>query len=89
MIACSLATPRLRHRVVGVILSPADLDFAIRMGKPPDLFELRLDRFVRMIDQLEKKVSRLRPPLVITARHPLEGGANRLSQLQRHNLCHC
>ena len=86
MIARSLATPRLRHRVVGVILSPADLDFAIRMGKPPDLFELRLDRFVRMIDQLEKKVSRLRPPLVITARHPLEGGANRLSQLQRHNL---
>lgn len=86
MIARSSATPRLGHLVVGVILSSADLDFAVRMGKPPDLFELRLDRLVRMIDQLEKKISRLRAPLIITARHPMEGGANRLSTLQRYNL---
>ena len=86
MIARHSAIPRLGHPIVGVILSSADLDFAIRMGKPPDLFELRLDRLVRMIDQLEKKVSRLRAPLIITARHPMEGGANRLSPLQRHNL---
>jgi 3-dehydroquinate dehydratase-1 len=56
------------------------------MGKPPDLFELRLDRLVHWIDTLERKISRLRAPLVITARHPMEGGANRLSPLQRHNL---
>jgi 3-dehydroquinate dehydratase-1 len=86
VIARSLATPRLRHRVVGVVLSPADLDFAIRIAKPPDLFELRLDRLVRVIDRLEIKISRLRAPVVITARHPMEGGANRLSALQRHNL---
>jgi 3-dehydroquinate dehydratase-1 len=84
--AARRSTEGSRPRVVGVITSPADLDFAIRMGKPPDLFELRLDRLVRMIDQLEKKVSRLRVPLIITARHPMEGGANRLSPLQRHNL---
>ena len=84
--AARRSTEGSRPRVVGVITSPADLDFAIRMGKPPDLFELRLDRLVRMIDQLEKKVSRLRAPLIITARHPMEGGANRLSPLQRHNL---
>jgi len=82
----SLATPRLRHRVVGVITSPADLDFALRMGKPPDIFELRLDRLVRAIDRLENEISKLRVPLIITARHPIEGGANRLSAPQRHNL---
>jgi 3-dehydroquinate dehydratase-1 len=93
----SLATPRPRLRVVGVITSSPELDFAIRMNEPPDLFELRLDRLVRapspgygvasVIDhRLENKVSKLRAPLVITARHPMEGGANRLSALQRHNL---
>ena len=86
MIARSLARPRLRHRVVGVITSPADLDFALRMGKPPDIFELRLDRLVRAIDRLENEISKLRVPLIITARHPIEGGANRLSAAQRHNL---
>jgi len=86
VIARSLARPRLRHRVVGVITSPADLDFALRMGKPPDIFELRLDRLVRAIDRLENEISKLRVPLIITARHPIEGGANRLSAPQRHNL---
>ena len=86
MIARSFATPRLRHRVVGVITSPAELDFAIRMGKPPDFFELRLDRLVPVVDRLENKISKLRAPLIITARHPMEGGANRLSPPQRHNL---
>ena len=77
---------RRRPRVVGVITSPAEFDFAIRMDKPPDLFELRLDRLVRVIDRLENKISKLRAPLVITARHPMEGGANRLSPSERHNL---
>ena len=86
MIVRSLATPRLRHRVVGVITSPADLDFAIRMGKPPDIFELRLDRLARAVDRLENRISKLRAPLIITARHPIEGGANRLSAAQRRNL---
>jgi 3-dehydroquinate dehydratase-1 len=71
---------------VGVISSPADLNSAIRIAEPPDLFELRLDRFVRAIDELETKLLRLRAPLVITARHPMEGGANRLSAPDRHNL---
>jgi 3-dehydroquinate dehydratase type I len=41
---------------------------------------------VRVIDRLENKISRLRAPLVITARDPMEGGANRLSPSERHNL---
>jgi 3-dehydroquinate dehydratase I len=96
VISRDLATPRLRHRVVGVITSPAELDLAIRMGDPPDFFELRLDRLVRppsrgdnmagVVDPLENKISKLRAPLIITARHPMEGGANGLSSRQRYNL---
>jgi 3-dehydroquinate dehydratase-1 len=77
---------RLLPRVVGVIRSLADLDFAIRMRKPPDLFELRLDHLVRIIEGLEEKVSRLRVPLIVTARHPQEGGANQLNLRERRNL---
>jgi 3-dehydroquinate dehydratase I len=84
--ARSLVTSCRRPRIVAVITSLAELDFAIRMGKPPDFFELRLDRLVRSIDRLDNKISKLRAPLIITARHPMEGGANRLSLLQRHNL---
>jgi 3-dehydroquinate dehydratase-1 len=77
---------RLLPRVVGVIRSRADLDFAIRMRKPPDLFELRLDHLVRIVDELENKLPRLCAPLVITARPLREGGANRLSIRQRRDL---
>jgi 3-dehydroquinate dehydratase-1 len=88
-----------RPRVVGVIMSPTDLDLAIRMRERPDLFELRLDHLVRppsvaaatcgateIVDELEEKVSRLRAPLIVTARHPQEGGANKLNLRQRRDL---
>jgi len=86
MTARSSATDRLRGRVVGVIASRADLDRAMRMRRPPDLFEVRLDCLVHLVEQLESKLSRLRGPLIITARHPREGGANKLSLRQRRNL---
>ncbi|PYJ79938.1 MAG: hypothetical protein DME69_02720 [Verrucomicrobia bacterium] len=82
----SSANDRPRPRLVGVIMSSASLDFAIRMRKPPDLFELRLDHLVPMVDKLENKLSRLRAPLIITARHPQEGGTNKLSTRQRRDL---
>ena len=88
-----------RPRVVGVIMSQTDLDLAIRMRDLPDLFELRLDHLVRppsvaaatcgateIVDELEEKVSRLRAPLIVTARHPQEGGANQLNLRQRRDL---
>jgi 3-dehydroquinate dehydratase-1 len=86
-------------RVVGVIMSQTDLDLAIRMRERPDLFELRLDHLVRppsvaaatyratdIVDELEEKMSRLRAPLIVTARHPQEGGANKLNLRQRRDL---
>jgi len=66
-------------------MSLADLDSAIQMRKPPDLFELRLDQLARDLDKVEKKLSKLRAPLIMTA-HPREGGANQLSTQQRRDL---
>ena len=88
-----------RPLVVGVIMSQTDLDLAMRMREQPDLFELRLDHLVcpasvatgacgatDIVDELEEKVSRLRAPLIVTARHPQEGGANKLNLRQRRDL---
>jgi 3-dehydroquinate dehydratase I len=86
MTARRATAERLRPRVVGVIASRADLNRAMRMRRPPDLFEVRLDCLVRIVEQLENKLQRLRAPLIITARHPHEGGANKLSPRQRRNL---
>ena len=75
-----------RTRVVGIIASRADLERALRMRRPPDLFELRLDRLADIADQVENVVPKLRTPLVITARHPHEGGARKLRLRQRRDL---
>jgi 3-dehydroquinate dehydratase I len=75
-----------RQLLVGVIASPADLQFALRMKQPPDLFELRLDCLLPISKQLEKKFSQLRAPRIITARDPREGGANKLPLEERRDL---
>jgi 3-dehydroquinate dehydratase-1 len=75
-----------RPRVVGVIAARADLERAVRMRRPPDLFELRLDRLAGMADQVEIALPKLRRPLIITARDPHEGGANKLRLRQRRDL---
>jgi len=75
-----------RPRVVGVIASRDDLEQALRMRRPPDLFELRLDRLTRVVGRIETKLSKLRAPLIITARHPNEGGSGKLSLRQRRAL---
>ena len=85
--------------LVGVIASIDELRLATRMRAPPDLFELRLDHLVRLpsvaaatygaagiVDELEEKMSRLRAPLIVTARHPKEGGAYNLNLRQRRDL---
>jgi 3-dehydroquinate dehydratase I len=77
---------RRRPRIVGVIASRADLDRALQMRRPPDLFELRLDCLARVADQLQGTLAKLRAPLVITVRHPQEGGTRKLSLRQRRDL---
>jgi 3-dehydroquinate dehydratase I len=75
-----------RPRIVGVIASRDDLEQALRMHRPPDLFEVRLDRLTGVVDRLENTLAKLHRPLIITARHPNEGGSGKLSLRQRRDL---
>jgi 3-dehydroquinate dehydratase-1 len=75
-----------RPLVVGVIASRADLERALRMRRPPDLFELRLDCLAGVADHVEDLLPKLRTPLIITARHPHEGGVRKLKLRQRRDL---
>ncbi|HWY40762.1 MAG TPA: type I 3-dehydroquinate dehydratase [Chthoniobacterales bacterium] len=65
-------------QIVAVVASPADLNAAIALKQLPDLFELRLDSLFPITNRLEKGISRLRAPLIITARDPREGGTGGL-----------
>lgn len=71
---------------VGVIRSEIDLRRAWTMRRPPDLFELRLDALAGALDQLERQIAKLRAPLIMTARHPSEGGIARLTEGQRRKM---
>jgi 3-dehydroquinate dehydratase-1 len=75
-----------RARVVGVIASYADFERALGMRAPPDLFELRLDRLASMTDRVARSIRNIRTPFIITARHPLEGGAGELKLHERRHL---
>jgi 3-dehydroquinate dehydratase-1 len=79
-----LAAPK----IVGVIFSRPDFQRALRMRNPPDLFELRLDGLLHAVDRVKKAIGKLPAPLIVTARHPAEGGANRASPWQRRALLH-
>lgn len=73
-------------RLVAVIASPTALRRAVRLRFPPDFFEVRLDAFVDSLVQLRDGLSRLRAPLILTARHPSEGGVGALNFSTRREL---
>jgi 3-dehydroquinate dehydratase-1 len=77
-----LSTPR----IVGVIFTRTDLRRAVRMRNPPDLFELRLDALFATREEVRAAIGDLRAPLIITARHPREGGSIQLSARERRAL---
>ena len=74
------------RKIVGVICTQADLRRATRMRNPPDLFDLRLDAICGRNEEMTCGLEDLRAPLIITARHPLEGGLNHLSLQKRSRL---
>jgi len=82
----SIKISKVRAQIVALIASRPDLHRALRMASPPDLFELRLDHLTGCLDEVERKTSILPAPIIITARHPDEGGANRLSLQRRRAL---
>jgi 3-dehydroquinate dehydratase-1 len=73
-------------QIVGVIFSRADFQRAVRMQKPPDLFELRLDALAGSVEAIRKGIEKLPAPFIATARHPQDGGANQLSPRARRDL---
>jgi 3-dehydroquinate dehydratase-1 len=73
-------------QIVGVIFTRTDLRRAVRMRNPPNLFELRLDALFAQSEEVKDAIVDLRAPLIITARHPREGGSNQLSAQKRHAL---
>lgn len=79
-------TRAAKPKIVSVICSRADFDRAIRMRHPPDLFELRLDAFGAATDAIRSRIAKLGAGVIITARHPREGGANQLSARKRREL---
>lgn len=72
--------------IVGVIFTRTDLGHAVRMRNPPDLFELRVDALFGRRENVQAVIGNLRAPLIITARHPREGGSNHLSAPERRAL---
>jgi 3-dehydroquinate dehydratase-1 len=74
-------------RIVGVIASIHDLQRALKLRTRPDYFELRLDALVSLPNEsIDEMTNRLSVPLIVTARHPNEGGANNLSASRRRDL---
>jgi 3-dehydroquinate dehydratase-1 len=79
-------TPPSSPQIVGVIFTRTDLRRATQMRNPPDLFELRLDALFARNEKGKAALRDLRAPLIITARHPREGGLNHLSAGERRAL---
>ena len=73
-------------RLVAVIASPAALFQATRLRRPPDLFELRLDALRHSLEDVTRAIPKLRAPLILTARHPQEGGFGGLDPGARQAL---
>jgi 3-dehydroquinate dehydratase-1 len=78
-----------RPLVVGVINTPQLLEDFIRHPNPRavcDVLELRLDTLHLTPHELQPLASQLPLPLLLTARHPDEGGDHHLSADQRREL---
>ena len=76
----------IRGNVAGTIHSPACLQAALSLRSGVlDFFEIRVDSFIGREDDLLRQLPRLRLPLIVTVRHPQEGGAHPLSVAKRRD----
>lgn len=78
-----------RPNVVGVIDSPRALEAATKLNpKEIDFLEVRVDTFADRESKLLSAIPELSLPLLITVRHPQEGGAHGLPASRRRELFH-
>jgi 3-dehydroquinate dehydratase-1 len=76
-----------KPQIVAAIHSAESLRAALRLrAGVVDLFEFRVDHFADDPTPLLRAVPRLAAPLIITARHPAEGGQNALTTTRRREL---
>jgi len=75
-------------RVVATVTTAEDLDWLRRepIELEADLLELRLDNLEAREDEVVALAETLPLPLILTARHPAEGGASELSESRRLGL---
>lgn len=78
---------RKKAHVIGTVHSPGSLRAAlkIRPGEV-DFLEIRVDHFAADVAPLLRALPRLRVPLIVTVRHPAEGGMNDLGFARRRDL---
>lgn len=73
--------------VVGTVHSAASLDAALRIRRNEcDWLELRVDHFLPDLHELRRVAPKLPVPLIITLRHPSEGGAMGITPRERREL---
>lgn len=73
--------------VVGTIHSPGALKCALKLkAGQVDLLELRVDAFANEPEVLAKAAPKLQAPLLLTVRHPAEGGMAPYSLQRRREL---
>jgi len=74
-------------KIVGTVHSPGSLRSALRLRQGDvDFLELRVDHFANDPGSLLKTAPRLPAPLIVTVRHPREGGASQLESQRRRQL---
>jgi 3-dehydroquinate dehydratase-1 len=74
-------------KVVATVHSLAGLRLATRL-RPGDVdfLELRVDALVGQLDKVRRTLPRMRLPVLLTVRHPAEGGIGKLSANRRRRL---
>jgi 3-dehydroquinate dehydratase I len=78
---------RDKPQIVGTIHSPGSLKCALRLRKGDvDFLELRVDHFAPDPKPLLKAIPDLPAPLIVTVRHPGEGGSHQLEPGRRREL---
>lgn len=80
-------TPRPATTVVATVHTAGGLRQAVRLDRREVRFvELRLDALAKDLPVVERAISGIAAPILITARHGAEGGVGRLSAAQRRDL---
>jgi 3-dehydroquinate dehydratase-1 len=83
----TIGTSQQLRKWLGTIYSPGSLRRALRLSPGAvDLLELRVDHFADDPTVLLKAVPKLPAPLIVTVRHPQEGGAGDLDLKRRQAL---